>query len=362
MPKEYFLDESGSTGDIVSEKIYTVLKEQPVFTLCALGFESSNYESIYNDINFIIKKYNIQSLELKSKEICKKNRKKVLKDIIDIIIKNKCHIYIDIVDKKYSICGTLCEYYIFTPYLEDDNMVLNQRYCELKRVYTDKIYENLNKNIINDFIYACDPSDIENSLFYIQKCFKNIKYMFEKDYILPIIKQSRSYFLQIKNISHKLAQKRFTPLKSIKNEDGDKGYTLLPHLSSFASICARINKKENEFSNIDFIHDKQKEFSPFILEVKEFLEKNNLQYANNIDDYNFNKINLFFKDSKDDICIQLSDILSGIFMRLFKDLYTEEKEFEHLIDIVADIKNNISFSDRYLVPQKKLDFYRSLFL
>lgn len=66
----YFIDESGNTGDVASANSALDFAGQPLFSLACIGV--NNIDELENDIYEIKRSYNVQSSELKAGGIYKK--------------------------------------------------------------------------------------------------------------------------------------------------------------------------------------------------------------------------------------------------------------------------------------------------
>jgi hypothetical protein len=115
------------------------------------------------------------------------------------------------------------------------------------------------------------------------------------------------------------------------NNKYQKPVWVLPHLSAFTNIYARINLHENDrLSKVQLIHDEQLQFSE-ILEVSkrcaEALRERAAEMFTPHSNFNFSEsAPLSFASSTRSIGLQVADILAGFCMRYVKDFFTEHKK------------------------------------
>lgn len=360
--KEFYIDESGNTGDVINTGGNFSFGNQPLFVLSAIGI--SNLDGLHKEILRLKRKHKVQLAELKSTKICK-NKPGFIVDLVNYIIAQKIPLFIELVDKKYFICCNIVDCIVMPPYFgtTGDGALM------ARNIFADYIYSKDSNLIYDGFINCCQEPDEEKLLNYMLE----IKSYFDMDARLFPSPDMISYHIS-KNIAESIddfniikqregddAFKRFMPIPD-KNKNG-KDVWLLPNLSSFNSIYARINKYKNgSLSDVTIIHDEQVQFDEIIAETHEKLDAidglaNVSTYSG---DYNFiEKSQLKFGNSKDSVALQVSDILSGLVMRYVQDsIYLNKSVNPQLEEAFSMLKNycsNLSNTGiNFVIPRQKL--------
>lgn len=311
MANIYFIDESGNTGDIATQKALTGFAGQPFFSLACIGVEE---KKVLDDFaKELIKKHRIQSSEFKSTNICTKKRY-IIPELIDFLIKHNGKILVEIIDKRYQLCSALMDYYIFCPYIMP-NRDTPESIRFWKGTY-DFIYNFIDDKFIQDFICAFSTPD--DDLTYIERCINNMLNLVKHhaNELITFVEDVKDVFRHMKiTYGNVITKKRFLPLPDFSR---GKKYGILPNVNCLANIYARINKIEGDGETITIYHDEQKEFNAPLEEIKKLTEvlSSEASLITPYSDFNIkNKANLDFVSSKDEYGVQFADLISGAFMR-----------------------------------------------
>lgn len=89
----FYMDESGNTGDIASTSSKLDFGGQPVFSLAALGIP--NEESLGQDLITLRRKHNVQATELKLSKIIKRKPEFAL-EAIDLLTESAVPFFIEV--------------------------------------------------------------------------------------------------------------------------------------------------------------------------------------------------------------------------------------------------------------------------
>lgn len=157
----YFIDESGNSGDIASSGIDKIVNNQPIFTLACVGVQ--DVTDLDRFAKSLIKKYRIQSQELKSIRVLKK-QDKIPSDIINYLKENNGKVLIECVDKKYQICTQLVNYYVLGLYgnfkinkiSSEDPFLLRAIYSLFYSMIENEAYDLFSKS------FSSDKDDIDD--------------------------------------------------------------------------------------------------------------------------------------------------------------------------------------------------------
>ncbi|OBT23456.1 DUF3800 domain-containing protein [Vibrio cyclitrophicus] len=360
--KKFYIDESGNTGDVVKTGSNYDFGNQPLFALSAIGV--NDLEALDKKVAQLKRKHKIQQKELKSTKIYK-NKPDFICDLIDYLILEKLPFFVELVDKKYFISSNIVNCVVMPPYYNSNN----QSSLLVRNIFSDFIYSKDSSLIYDGFVNCClEPSE-SNLLGYMTE----VKDYFDKyaqyfsdpdrisENIAKNIEESLDDFNHIKKQEKENAFKRFIPIPD-ENKNG-KDVWLLPNLSSFNSIYARINKyKKGKLSEVTIMHDEQAQFDDILTKVHEELGDIDglAEVATHSGDYNFiEKAQLQFIDSKDSTAVQVSDVLSGFVMRYIQDsLYAENSIDSKLVKAFAKLKNSWSDSTNvginFVIPHYRL--------
>ncbi|MCL0015463.1 MULTISPECIES: DUF3800 domain-containing protein [Providencia] len=329
---DYFLDESGNTGDLVKMPSDLNFANQPFFSLACVGVPDC--ENLNSYINELKKKHKIQGEELKSTNIYKSNPKFML-ELFKYIEIEKLPFYIEVVDKKYTIIASMIESQITPPYFNVFEMERQKQVFKIE--LSDYLSENLPNRCYDAFFESCLNKSDEN-LLKSMKCFRNyfssntfdFKY---KNEALKSLKNTIRFFHNEKKTDKDILNK-LTPIPDINKRGAE--IHILPHVNSWFNIIGKVNKyHKKDLSDVKFFHDKQDHFDDILLYCIDVIKKNNA--INPFDpstDYNVTgDILLEFPDSKKSSGIQLADILAGFTSRYASDfLYNK-----HIDDIYHDV-------------------------
>ncbi len=311
----YYIDESGNSGDVLNTGNDFDFCGQPVFSLACIGVRDAQ-----KLCSFIVKKkdqYNLQGEELKSSKIYKKKPKFIV-ELVEYLAQEKIPIFIEVVDKKYFISANMVNCHVmpahcFPPETQQSQLVRNQ--C------ADFIYENAPSSVFNKFIIACRQPSC-NALVESFEDILNFSKNFTPNnplanFLMVNIKESIDDYEKLREQAGDKACERFLPVPD--NSKKDKSIWMLPNLSCFTSMYSRINLYLNgNVAGVNLFHDEQAHFDEIILLNKKLLEELDTSNAISIKTakYEFTEeASLSFSKSHEQIPIQVADILAGLVMR-----------------------------------------------
>ncbi len=337
---EFYLDESGNTGGISQKDFLSSYGGQNIFTLAAIGIP--NEEKVNAKLTSLLRQFNINSKELKSSKIYKK--KPLF--IVELFTHIKCQswpIFVEAVDKKFMLTANIVNCLIFPGYcFESESRKTNY----IRNVIAEYVYSFLPGNIYIDFLNLCETPPVEGLISLI-------------DQFVSVMKDNRN------EVSRAIVQNLLMTQDDVKDnllgknddisaflpipDDGKRGKAvwMLPNLSSFTNIYARINLFMNgDLSNVKIYHDEQLQYDQIIDAAKYDAEKlpfDKFGYVSDSTDYKFSSsAALFFKASHESIGIQVADIIAG-----FSRLYIEQVRSNQ------DIDSEIRKAHRILMTMNK---------
>lgn len=312
MISNFYIDESGNTGDLCKVGAHPNFGAQRFFGMACVGVaEPDELEDEFKRLRSL---HRLQGSELKSTSLTKKP--KVAGDLARFLSEKKWPVFIEIVDKHYMIMATLMERLIMPPVSSFD--------------MTPKAY--FIKTKMTEYLALYGPDEL--GALYAQACATKKRPDVRKVY-RAIIRWAE-FSRRQPEIAYALADATRRSLKDFEKQNPLHAVTaalpvpdrtkkdsvawLLPNIPSFTNIYARVNRyTKGQMVDVTFIHDEQVQFDDILDQNKRLTEalkdKGDIfsfQHA----DYNFREISdLRFRRSDDDVGIQAADILAGFVTR-----------------------------------------------
>ncbi|MGX4745751.1 DUF3800 domain-containing protein [Providencia rettgeri] len=350
---DYFLDESGNTGDLVKIPSDLNFAAQPLFSLACVGVPDMEHLDSY--IDELKKKHRIQGDELKSKNIYKSNPKFML-DLFEYIKTEKLPFYVEVVDKKYTIVTSMVNHQIIPPYFD---MFETERQAQgLRNELSDYLTENLPDSCYNAFFESClnkSEKNLLNSMKSLRNYFDSSAFKFQyKNDSIKCLKNTFKFF-HAEKTSNKEILGLLNPIPDI-NKRGSEIH-LLPHVHSWYNIIGKVNKyQKSNLSDVTFFHDQQDHFDDILHFCTKQIQE--LDVVNPFDpstDYRINSdISLKFPDSKKSSGIQLADILAGFISRYSLEFLYKKDVNDVYHDVFMQLRecysNDNFFSVNFVLP------------
>lgn len=320
MINKFYIDESGNTGDLVMTEENLNFSSQEYFTLSCVSLKDEKLNELESLIKELKKKYKIQNKELKFGKI-KHIFDKKIGFILELLkyIEDDSRILIEIVDKKYIIATNIVNCLVNPPYFQKTKDIEDEK--TLHQLLAQWIYHH----IPNDFFIKFSDIARNPSEKGLNELFQNLLDAIERvndemsNAVKDNVKESIDDYKIMKRKSEcnkdmREAYTYFLPLPD-KNKRGEL-IGMLPHISSFTNLHARLNHiYGDDLSFITIIHDNHAHFDEIIkqyhheaMNSKE-IENNKFEMA----DFNFTSISkLEFHDDKNKIGLQIADIFAGL--------------------------------------------------
>jgi len=322
-----YIDESGNTGETLINNGKLNFVDQPYYALTGLLISDSIKSDLVSYIQTKKTEYRIQSPELKAKNIYKKQPGLII-DIVNYIICKSIPVFIELMDKHFYLNIQIIEHIIVPSYslpLTNDNM-------QYKNILASNITPYLSNDIYNQFVIACK----EYSAVELEKLFQILLIHFSNTNNGELKKNIE---LTIEDYNEKKAHstdayKSFLPIPDKNHRN--RLIHLLPNYHAFTNLIGRVEKYRVDFKTGDYeiVHDEQKQFDIIYKKALDIMKERDIDsvVANTIISerarFNINKdLKLEFVDSKQELMVQLSDLISGFVMRFWKDL--SENNFEN---------------------------------
>ncbi|MBA4806892.1 DUF3800 domain-containing protein [Brevundimonas sp.] len=317
-PARYFLDESGTSGDLSTAGTGLDFKNQPIFVLAAVGIDDEG--GLAEQLAAIRRRHFPQAVELKSSK--GHATPAVVSDLLDAIDARGGGVLLEVMDKRFTLSATMINTLILRPLSPSDQ---EPKALWFRTQLAERLHEKASAGVYDAFIQACrEPG--EGSL---KAAFRAVLDDFPpgppredpahaiRFFTLDSLKDFRKA-----GASKPEVQRRFLPLP-------DPGHTgkdvwILPHLSAFTNLYARINKlRGGRLADVQIIHDDQRYFADILRSSKEAAE--GLAGGDGVialarADYRFMESGeLSFTPSTGSPGVQAADLIAGFAMRHARD-------------------------------------------
>ncbi|MEI7189561.1 DUF3800 domain-containing protein [Dickeya dianthicola] len=343
---DYYLDESGSTGDLVSKKLSLDFSNQPIFSHACIGFDNKE-RCAFREYALSLKKEFLLEGELKSQDIYFEIPEFILK-ISEYMKVNRVAFFCEVMDKRYNIAVSIVTHQII-PANDSERDGKNQY---IRNILADYLSRFGTQEVFENFMKLClKPSEVNllNSFDALRRFFLNKPSELPDDdfTILMIDETIDDYHITKKRFGVTQAISYFMPIPDFDNNNNV--ISLTPHVHCFYNIIGRLNKYHlRNIGDITLHHDIQNEFSSSLLFCFEKLKTMSLdEFHYTIPNADFvltQQPDLLFEDSEDCIEIQACDLLAGFINRFINGVFYKKIDID---DIYLKIFNNVIYYNRF---------------
>lgn len=345
MPVTFYVDESGHSGDMVNSGQRYDFHGQPFFALAAVGLTDESI--VADEISQLRHVHRIPVGELKSSSLQAKPR--FVADVIRYLCDESVPLFVELVDKRYFICMNMATFQLIPPCMgfpEDESLNF------LHNTLADFLYHEAPATVLDAFVAACLSPSEESLLasFTQQLAFA----LANKDDprigdmargVMRVVTEAVREYREIAG-NDSAGYLRFLPPPDRNKHD--KRVWMLPNLTSFANIYARLNLfYRRRLAGIHVVHDQQLEVDDILRLGKVTAEKP--RNAEDIpptphSDFRFEEVASFaFAQSHESIGIQLADVLAGAVMRFFRARHRAERGYD--VELASAIRVLVARSD-----------------
>lgn len=320
---DYFIDESGQTGDVARLNALSGFSDQPVFCLAAVGV--TDELSLEKEINRLTEKHRIRFDELKSS--ARRERPEFTYEVVKLVCTERYPFFLEVMDKKYYLAAHITSRQLLPPIR---GLVADPRTHFFQNLVADYLFDRLPDAVFAKFIAAClSPSH------------ETLTAQFSA---LIDFAHADAGAGEVAEIACDLATTAQKDYEEARAEGRDKAFFdylpipddnkyqkrvwILPNLSAFTNIYARVNLYEkSRLANVRLIHDEQLQFDE-ILEISkrtaEGLGESAAEMFTPHCDFHFKESAvLSFASSTKSVGVQVADILAGFCMRYVKDFFAD---------------------------------------
>lgn len=252
--KNFYLDESGNTGDVTLAASDYSFADQPYFILSCFGMDDEHKLAV--EIARLKRAHKIQSPELKFKNI--RSKPKFMLELLDFLNSEACPIFIEATDKRFTLIIHMIECLIIPPISSND---FGPEASFIKNIMADWMFENVGDCILDAFCSAC----IERSPQSIVAAFDALERLVETKSsdevaagIIRFLQDTKADFLAAQKPENNEIMK-YLPVPDTTRTG--KYANILPHVPSLLHIYGRLNRYlDGQLAGVILHHDEQVQF------------------------------------------------------------------------------------------------------
>jgi hypothetical protein len=280
MSIEYYIDESGNTGDLSNVKKGLNFDDQPLFSLaCVGGIEDQQHQADASTfLQGLRVKHSLPEDELKSQDIYHEYPEMYL-DLVKYLSQKRLPIFVELVDKRFCIVTSIFSHQIFPYYRWGQPDQLSAVESERQQTVHDLLRDYLAHHLSHDcylaFLAACRTASEETLMASLQTLKDHFCHLQadaeEASAILKGIKSTIQDYWDLKEkFGEKIAVKKFLPIPD-RAKNGNS-IQLLPHVHSIYNLFARLNKYHlGNLTDVALWHDQQDEFDSILKFCAEYI-------------------------------------------------------------------------------------------
>ncbi|GAA0571346.1 DUF3800 domain-containing protein [Caenispirillum bisanense] len=330
MPKltnSYFLDESGSSGDLARPGAAFDFNGQEIFTLACLGVEDT--AGLEEELVRLAAEHRVRKQSFKSSTAW--DKPELALGLINYVRDSGLSLMLEVVDKRFMISTNLINTTAF-PVVGDCDCTPDA--LAIRNVLAAYVHANAPSAVFGSFLAACADPSAECIIETYGALFSWLANVREEDEVGKglryCVSDSHEFFMQL-GPEKEGVRSRFLPLP----DQGKKGQKvwMLPNLTSLTNIYARINlRHRGRIESITLFHDRQDHFDDILREAKstaEELAAIGLGPRLPTADYRFTEqAQLRFIPSADAPGIRAADLLAGFAMRYARSVLYGRKSLD----------------------------------
>lgn len=327
-----------------------------MFALACVGIP--DMVALEGEVDRLRKVHRLQGMELKSTQI--KAKPRFVSDLAEFILAKDWPVFIELVDKHYFIIVNIVERLVY-PYVTDSDFSANA--MRVKNEMADTLAVFGPDELAQLYALACQSQKRPDAQRVYERIVKWARLEKSKDTVPHWIGRfTKDSLRDFKKLSPQAAVKQTLPIPDRTKKDGL--VWILPNISSFTSIYARLNHHlAGSVDGVTFIHDEQVHFDEIIGTNKVVAEelgdkRARIQLRNA--DYDFRQIaTLTFRNSKASLGIQVADVFAGFVSRyVFQKVWEPESitpDHDEAFELVHDFtKPGTATGTNYVVPSSLL--------
>ncbi len=311
---DFYIDESGNSGDLIHSGDGLEFGAQPIFTLAAVGIEDA--AALCAEVAQLRARHRVGGAELKSSALASKPA--FARDLIAVLIGAARPLFVEVVDKRYLLCSSIVNIQLLPPGVDE-----GPDSASVRNAMADWLWADAPDHVLRAFVDACRaPADatVRAALKALASVPNGAEPMIARA-IRDCAAASLEDF-EMDCTEDEGAYLRYLPLPD-SNKRG-KPVWMLANLSSLTNIYARINLfNGRSLAGVQLVHDEQLQFDNILADAKAMAEAMSEQarwaYTPH-SDYEFvEAASLVFANSSNHVGLQVADVLAGFVMRHVRD-------------------------------------------
>ena len=358
MLENFYLDESGNTGDLGKVGAHPSFGGQRLFTLACIGID--DLAALGDEVDRLKALHRLQGTELKSTKT--KSKPRFVSDLARFLHDRDWPVFIELVDKHYYVIMNIVER-IVVPYVSPAD--LSRESMFMKNVMADYIALHGPDELVQLYAIACQTQKRPDA----RQVFKRLihwshRSQADREIAAGVEKFTRASLKDFEKCHPHAAVKQALPILDRNKHDGL--IWLLPNISSFTSIYARLNHYlKGQIGSITFVHDEQAHFDDIIDANKKLAEEVHAQGSGiklRNANYRFaSPAALRFQNSKSSLGIQVADVLAGfasryVYQKVWEPNSVATEHDEVFAEIKKFTKNGGATGINYVAPEALLRF------
>jgi hypothetical protein len=156
MSSTYYLDESGSSGDVVKKGGLLESMRDPIFSLACIGLD--DLEEITKEIDRLKQKHKVRATELKSRLVWEKP--KFVWDLIKFVHEHESPVFIEVLEKRFLLLINMVQSLIMPPVGECD---ATPEGFFVRNAFAEFLAINAPFQVIDAYFTACKACSLEAS-------------------------------------------------------------------------------------------------------------------------------------------------------------------------------------------------------
>lgn len=320
--RNFYVDESGNSGDLVKTGKAFDFGQQPVFTLVGAGID--DVDSLAVELDRLRAHHRIHTREIKSTAL--KNKPGFIFDLVAYLSEQRCPIFAEVVEKRFFICTTMVNHFVIPPVAGEFDRRTDV--MGMKNEVAEYLHALMPAAVMHAYVKAClEPSTASTRLAFEaliawleSRMPGDTNAGFVHQFVIDSFAEFKDGAAQQPDVQS------FLPVPDLSKSA--KPYWILPNLSSFTNLYARINLfRERQLGAVRIIHDEQLQYDHVLEQGKRASEEYaelGLSWPVQHADYGFKeRAELTFWPSNSSVGIQAADVLAGFVMRYVQSVIAQ---------------------------------------
>ena len=317
LTKHYYLDESGSSGDLARPGAAFDFGQQEVFTLASLGVDDPG--SLGAEIDRIASRNRVNKPDFKSSDVWTKPA--VTGELVDYIAETGLPPMVEVVDKRFMLAANLANTLVMPPLGKCDT---TPDAIVVRNAFAEHIHAEAPLTVFSTFVAACrTPSadGIRAAYAALSEWLRNSTTAAVAEGLANSVADSAEFFEEL-GPEKEETWRRVLPLP----DDNKRGQPvwMLPNLTSLTNIYARVNlRHRRRIDGITLFHDRQDHFDDILraskTEAEQLAADGHMFEVPNADYMFEEQAALTFVDSSSP-GVRAADLLAGFVMRYVREV------------------------------------------